>query len=135
MTRGHRWQAAEGGLHARAVDASRHTRRRARRVFTDDEALTWVRAYWLTGAIGASFAPYAAGGAQDRTRVEIPTVSTVFPKDLVNAPQRFAQRIFDVVDWREFNVGGTSPRGRRRSTTCGGCGAPPPSSRPARPDR
>ncbi|NAZ86016.1 epoxide hydrolase family protein [Kineococcus indalonis] len=75
-------------------------------VFSLDEALTWVSAYWVSGCIGTSFTPYAAGGARDWSRVEAPAVFTVFPRDLVNAPRRFAERFFDVVAWREFERGG-----------------------------
>ncbi|WP_432492583.1 epoxide hydrolase family protein [Kineococcus gypseus] len=75
-------------------------------VFSLDEALTWVSAYWFTGCIGTSFTPYAAGGARGWPRVEVPTVVTLFPRDLVNAPRRFAERFFDVVAWREHERGG-----------------------------
>ncbi|NAZ81887.1 alpha/beta fold hydrolase [Kineococcus sp. R8] len=75
-------------------------------VFTLDEVLTWVSAYWVTASIGTSFAPYAAGGGRDWARVEVPTVVTMFAKDLVNAPRQFADRFFDVVTWREFEHGG-----------------------------
>lgn len=76
------------------------------RVFTDDEALTWISAYWFTKSIGTSFRPYTARPVQDWGRIEIPTVFTVFPHDLVNAPRRFAERFFNVVEWREFDSGG-----------------------------
>ncbi|NHT16694.1 epoxide hydrolase family protein [Cellulomonas sp. IC4_254] len=76
------------------------------RAFTPDEALTWVSAYWFTGSIGTSFAPYAAGGAKDWPRIEAPTVFTVFAHDLVNAPRRFAERFFRVADWQEHAHGG-----------------------------
>jgi hypothetical protein len=36
----------------------------------------------------------------------VPTAFTVFPKDLVNAPRRFAERVFDVRVWSEFERGG-----------------------------
>jgi pimeloyl-ACP methyl ester carboxylesterase len=74
--------------------------------FTDDELLTWVTAYWVSGSIGISFAPYALAGEKDWPRIEVPTTFTVFPKDLVNAPRRFADRFFAVADWREFDRGG-----------------------------
>lgn len=59
-----------------------------------------------TGAIGTSFTPYAAAAPKDWPRIEIPTVMTVFPRDLVNAPRQFVERFFSVVDWREFPHGG-----------------------------
>lgn len=131
LQRGHAWQAQEGGYmheqstrpHTLAVGlgdspaglAAWIVEKLVRwtdsdgdlaRVFSDDEALTWVMAYWATGTIGTSFAPYAAGGAKDWPRIEAPTVFTVFAKDLVNAPRRFAERFFKVAAWREFDYGG-----------------------------
>jgi hypothetical protein len=32
-------------------------------VFSRDELLTWISAYWVSAAIGTSFTPYAEGGA------------------------------------------------------------------------
>jgi pimeloyl-ACP methyl ester carboxylesterase len=74
-------------------------------VFSRDELLTWVTAYWVTGAIGTSFTPYVVSGTKP-THVEPPAVFTIFPKDLVNAPREFAERIFDVRQWREETAGG-----------------------------
>jgi len=74
--------------------------------FTLDEALTWVSAYWFSGAIGTSIAPYAASAPKDWPRIDIPTVMTVFPHDLVNAPRQFVERFFTVIDWIEFPHGG-----------------------------
>ena len=74
--------------------------------FSLDEALTWISAYWFTGSIGTSFAPYAAGRPTGWPRIETPTVFTLFPKDLVNAPQQFAERYFKVAGWMEFESGG-----------------------------
>ncbi|PZE30183.1 alpha/beta fold hydrolase [Curtobacterium sp. MCBD17_028] len=74
--------------------------------FSRDELLTWITAYWVSGCIGTSFAPYAVSGGKDWGRIDVPTVMTVFPADLVNAPRRFAERRFRIVDWREFEHGG-----------------------------
>lgn len=35
-----------------------------------------------------------------------PAVFTVYPKDLVNAPREFAERVFDVRAWHELPAGG-----------------------------
>lgn len=75
-------------------------------VFTRDDILTWVTAHWVTGAIGTSFTPYAESGAKPWGRIQVPTAFTVFPRDLVNAPREFADRFFDIQDWREFSGGG-----------------------------
>jgi pimeloyl-ACP methyl ester carboxylesterase len=131
---GHRWQAAEGGyMHEQstkpwtlAVGLGDSPSGLAAwileklttwtdcdgdlsRVFSDDEALTWVTAYWMSAAIGTSFAPYASGGGMDWPRIKTPTVFTVFPKDLVNAPRHFAERYFNVVEWHELEHGGHFP--------------------------
>jgi pimeloyl-ACP methyl ester carboxylesterase len=124
---GHRWQAAEGGyMHEQSTRPStlavglgdspaglaawiveKLTRwNDDASAFSPDEALTWVSAYWLTGSIGTSFGPYALRSAMDWPRIEIPTVVTIFDKDLVNAPRQFAERLFDVVAWREYDHGG-----------------------------
>lgn len=77
-----------------------------RNAFTMDEALTWISAYWFDGAIGTSIAPYAAPAPKSWPRIDIPTVMTVFPHDLVNAPRQFVERFFAVADWIEFPRGG-----------------------------
>lgn len=75
-------------------------------VFTRDELLTRVTAYWVSGAIGTSFTPYAESGPKPTGRIDVPTVFTVFTKDLVNAPREFAERFFDVRSWTEAAAGG-----------------------------
>ncbi|MCD5353998.1 epoxide hydrolase [Kineosporia mesophila] len=129
VARGHRWQAAEGGyMHEQSTRPNtlavglgdspaglaawivekldRWSDGPFTDVFSYDEALTWVSAYWLTDSIGTSFTPYATGGTMDWPRIEIPTVFTVFAHDLVNAPRQFAERYFDVAAWREYDHGG-----------------------------
>ena len=131
VDRGHRWQAAEGGyMHVQATRpdtlavglgdspvglAAWIVEKLFRwtdcggdlsRAFSYDEVLTWVTAYWLTDTIATSFGPYANQAAKDWPRVEAPTVFTLFAQDLVNAPRQFAQRYFEVVEWREFERGG-----------------------------
>ena len=74
-------------------------------VFARDELLTWVTLYWVTGCIGTSFAPYSehAGPAGPTS---VPTAVTIFPGDLVPAPRQFAERVFDVRDWKQEPDGG-----------------------------
>ncbi|MGK5678091.1 epoxide hydrolase family protein [Actinoplanes sp. URMC 104] len=74
-------------------------------VFTRDELLTWITAYWVTGAIGTSFTPYATAEPRS-TRLTPPAVFTIYPYDLVNAPREFAERFFTVHTWREEPEGG-----------------------------
>jgi pimeloyl-ACP methyl ester carboxylesterase len=75
-------------------------------VFDLDEAVTWIAAYWHTASIGTSFTPYAVASPKPAGCVELPTVFTVFPKDLVNAPRSFADRFFDVREFRTLERGG-----------------------------
>lgn len=76
--------------------------------FTDDQVLTWVSAYWYTGTIGTSFGPYAqlVPPPNEKVPTVIPTVLSMFPADLVNAPRTFAERLFDVRAFHEHTVGG-----------------------------
>jgi pimeloyl-ACP methyl ester carboxylesterase len=131
MDHGHRWQEAEGGYmhlqrtkpHTVAVALGDSPAGLAawileklrswtdckgdvEAVFTRDELLTWITAYWVSGAIGTSFTPYVEGGSNPAGRIEIPTAFTIFPKDLVNAPREFADRFFDVRSWTELSGGG-----------------------------
>ncbi|BDZ46736.1 epoxide hydrolase family protein [Naasia aerilata] len=75
-------------------------------VFSRDDLLTWISAYWFSGCIGTSFFPYAAAGGKPWPRIEAPSVFTIFPKDLVNAPREFVERFFRVVSWTEPDRGG-----------------------------
>jgi pimeloyl-ACP methyl ester carboxylesterase len=75
-------------------------------VFSKDELLTWISAYWFENCIGTSFSPYAEGADMSWARISAPTALTVFPKDLVNAPREFAERFFNVQSWQEFERGG-----------------------------
>lgn len=73
-------------------------------VFTPRDILDWITAYWVSGAIGTSFAPYAN---RDRPgRIIAPTSFTMFPGDLVNAPREFAARFFDIRAWVNTSGGG-----------------------------
>jgi pimeloyl-ACP methyl ester carboxylesterase len=75
-------------------------------VFSRDELLTWISAYWFDGSIGTSFSPYAEGAVKSWPRITAPAAFTIFPKDLVNAPEEFADRFFNVQSWQEFDRGG-----------------------------
>ena len=71
-----------------------------------DDILTWITAYWVTGTIGSSFSPYVERAVQVASRVEVPTVVTIFPKDLIPVPREFGERLFDVRAWDEEPAGG-----------------------------
>ncbi|GAA3558432.1 hypothetical protein GCM10022197_12190 [Microlunatus spumicola] len=131
VARGHAWQEAEGGYsheqatkpHTLAIGLGDSPAGTAAwiaeklrswtdsqgdvaTVFTPDELLTWVSAYWFSGAIGTSFTAYVDGGPKPAERLRPPTAFTVFPHDLVNAPRSFAERFYDVRVWREEPSGG-----------------------------
>lgn len=75
-------------------------------VFSRDELLTWVSAYWFSGAIGTSFAPYALRQQPVNGRPRAPLVATLFPHDLLHPPREYAERLFDVREWRTPAAGG-----------------------------
>ncbi|MFJ9721463.1 epoxide hydrolase family protein [Streptomyces sp. NPDC101209] len=131
VNHGHRWQASEGGYmheqstkpHTLAVGLGDSPAGLAawileklrtwtdcngdvETVFTRDQLLTWITAYWVSGAIGTSFTPYAESGPKPAGRINAPTAFTIFPKDLVNAPREFAARFFNVQSWTEHETGG-----------------------------
>lgn len=74
-------------------------------VFTRTDILDWITAYWVTGAIGTSFAPYVRR-ERPAGPITAPAVFTMFPGDLVNAPREFAARFFDVRSWTTAPAGG-----------------------------
>jgi pimeloyl-ACP methyl ester carboxylesterase len=74
-------------------------------VFTREDLLTWITAYWVTGAIGTSFSPYVEPDKPGE-RHDMPAAFTMFPHDLVNAPCTFAERFFNVQFWDERPEGG-----------------------------
>ncbi len=76
-----------------------------------DDLLTNITAYWVTGTINASTRLYYEamtsglwGPAGER--VEVPTGAAVFPREILRASRRFAERSFDVVHWSTFDRGG-----------------------------
>ena len=75
-------------------------------VFPRDDLLTWVTAYWVTGTIGSSFSPYVEDTPPIEGKIDVPTVVTMFPHDLVTAPRAFGERFFDVRAWDEEPSGG-----------------------------
>lgn len=74
-------------------------------VFPREDLLTWITAYWVTGTIGTSFAPYARP-SPPRARVDVPTVVTQFAREIVRAPRAVADRLVDVRVWQEPPAGG-----------------------------
>jgi pimeloyl-ACP methyl ester carboxylesterase len=73
--------------------------------FPRDDLLTWITAYWVTGAIGTSFAPYAVP-SPPLDRIDVPTVVSEFPGEILHAPQSVAERLFDLRVWERATSGG-----------------------------
>jgi pimeloyl-ACP methyl ester carboxylesterase len=74
-------------------------------VFPREDLLTWITAYWVTGAIGTSFAPYVKP-SPPHGRIDVPTVVSQFPGELIHAPRSVAERLFDLRKWQEPTAGG-----------------------------
>ena len=74
-------------------------------VFPREDLLTWVTAYWVTGTIGTSFAPYAHR-SPDAGPLHVPTVLQQFPRELRHARRPVGERAFDLRGWREETSGG-----------------------------
>jgi len=80
-------------------------------VFTRDELLTNIMVYWVTGTINSSMRLYyemrksgRAGFTQGR--VEVPTGCASFPRELYNAPRKWAERHYNVTHYQTFEEGG-----------------------------
>jgi pimeloyl-ACP methyl ester carboxylesterase len=74
-------------------------------VFPREQLLTWITAYWVTGAIGTSFAAYAKP-SPPFDRIDVPTVVSQFPRETVQAPRSVAERLFDLRVWERGTRGG-----------------------------
>lgn len=73
--------------------------------FSEDDLLTWISAYWFTGTIGTSFAPYVEF-APPAPYVKTPTVLSAFAHDIKLAPRGFASRFINVQEFIEHENGG-----------------------------
>jgi len=73
--------------------------------FPRNDLLTWITAYWVTGAIGTSFAPYAKPSPLI-DRIDVPTVVSEFPGEILHAPRSVAERLFDLRVWEQGTAGG-----------------------------
>ena len=81
-------------------------------VFTRDELLDNVMAYWLTGSAASSarlyWESYDAGfGGSGRRPIDVPTGCSIFPKEMLRISRRWAQTGFsDIRYWNELDRGG-----------------------------
>ena len=98
--------------------------------FARDDLLTWVTAYWVTGTIGTSFAPYV----EPRTpvgRLDVPTVVSLFPHDPLPAPRSLVERFLDLRVWDEQPDGGHFPAWERPAAYAAGVRAAVAAAGPA----
>jgi microsomal epoxide hydrolase len=77
-----------------------------------DRMLADISLYWFTGAIGSSFWPYYArlhGSAilPAGDKISVPTGYAQFPREMLKAPRRAAERVFtDIRRWSVMPKGG-----------------------------
>src|SRR5436305_4701669 len=77
-----------------------------------DRMLADISLYWFTGAIGSSFWPYYArlhGSAimPRGDKISVPTGYAQFPREMLKAPRRTAERVFtDIRRWSVMSKGG-----------------------------
>jgi pimeloyl-ACP methyl ester carboxylesterase len=79
--------------------------------FDVDELLTNVSVYWFSGNVAATLRMYQENALEPlrfRTGERIiPTLSYArFPKEIINPPREWVERVFDIARWIEMPVGG-----------------------------
>ena len=74
-------------------------------VFTRDDLLTWLTAYWVTGTIGSSMSTYVER-PDPVGAVATPTVMTMFARDIKPMTRSIVERFLNVVTWVEHPHGG-----------------------------
>ena len=77
--------------------------------FSDDFLLTQASLYWFTNTIGTSFRPYyeyGRGVERGLSFVDVPTAISLFPADIGQPPQAWAERTHHVVRYERAPRGG-----------------------------
>ncbi len=79
--------------------------------FDIDELLTNVSLYWFSGNVASSLRIYKENSAQPLhfapgERVVPPLCFASFPKEIVNPPKEWVERVFDVARWSVMPAGG-----------------------------
>lgn len=77
-------------------------------VFTRDELLDNIMIYWLTNSGASSARLYYESMASFRPiNVDLPVGVSIFPKEIIKAPRKWAERVFsDIIHWNELDRGG-----------------------------
>jgi microsomal epoxide hydrolase len=78
--------------------------------FTNDQMLTNVTLYWVTGTITSSTRIYYESRHTPTTRpvgyVEVPTGAAIFPEEIYFTPRRWAEAGYNIVRWTVMPRGG-----------------------------
>jgi pimeloyl-ACP methyl ester carboxylesterase len=79
--------------------------------FDLDELLTNVAVYWFSGNVAATLRMYQENARQplqfgSGERIGPPLSYARFPKEIVNPPREWVERVFNVARWTEMPVGG-----------------------------
>lgn len=79
-------------------------------VFTKDELLTNLSIYWFTQTGGSSSRIYHETmhqpPANGPVKINTPTYFAIFPKDCIQIPKAFGQRLFNIKSWKNMAKGG-----------------------------
>jgi microsomal epoxide hydrolase len=81
------------------------------RRFSKDELLTNIMIYWVTETINSSVRLYCETMRTGRfapaaQRVTVPTGCSIFPKEIIRPPRRWAEAHYNVVQWTTHRSGG-----------------------------
>jgi len=78
------------------------------RSFSEDELLTNIMIYWVTGTIGSSARMYYENSRTlpPMGRIEVPTGIALFPADILLPPQEWAKRRLQIARWTSMPRGG-----------------------------
>ncbi len=79
--------------------------------FSKDELLTNIMIYWVTETINSSVRLYCESMRSGRfapagERVMVPTGCSIFPKEIIRPPRRWAEAHFNVTQWTMHRSGG-----------------------------
>jgi pimeloyl-ACP methyl ester carboxylesterase len=79
--------------------------------FDLDELLANVSVYWFSGNVAATLRIYEENARQplrfdSGERIRPPLCYARFPKEIINPPREWVERVFNVVRWTEMPVGG-----------------------------
>jgi hypothetical protein len=79
--------------------------------FEIDELLTNVSVYWFSGNVASTLRMYEENAREPLRfgpgeRIVPPLAFARFPKEIINPPREWVERVFTVARWTEMAVGG-----------------------------